>query len=284
MTNPKNKIDFIFFGTPQFAVFALEELEKEGLLPSLVVTAPDRPAGRGLALTKSPVKIWAEEHSIKISQPEKLNEEFIDKLKTDSYELAIVAAYGKIIPNEILDTPKHGTLNAHPSLLPKYRGPSPLEAQILAGDEEAGISIMLLDEEMDHGPILAQEKFELGNLNKEELGEKLFRLGGQMLANIIPNWVSGEITAHEQNHEQATYTKKIAKQDGLVDLNDDSKTNWNKFRAYYGWPGTFFFTKRYGKEIRVKITDAEFKNNEFVVKKVIPEGKKEINYDQFLTN
>jgi len=278
----KQKINFVFFGTPLYAEFVLEELEKKGLLPSLIITAPDRPAGRGLSLTPPPVKIWANERNIPVLQPEKLDAGFISKLKNVGYELAIVAAYGKIIPNEVLDIPKHGTLNIHPSILPKYRGPSPLEAPILNGDIETGVSIMLLDEEMDHGPIIVQEKIKINELNKERLGEKLFRLGGKMLVDIIPQWIHGEIEARVQKHEEASYTKKITKQDGLVDLNDDPKINWQKFRAYYKWPVTFFFIEKNPGQIRVKITEAEFKNNEFIIKKVIPEGKKEINYDQFL--
>lgn len=276
------KINFVLFGTPSYAVFVLEELEKEGLLPSLIVTVPDRPAGRGLTLTPSPVKVWADERNIPILQPEKLDGEFISELKTIKYELAIVAAYGKIIPNKILNIPEHGTLNVHPSLLPKYRGPSPVKTPILNGDRKTGVSIMLLDEEMDHGPILDQEKVEIENLNEEELGEKLFRIGGQMLADIIPKWIDSEIKATEQDHKEASFTKKTSKQDGLIDLEDSPETNWRKFRAYYGWPGTFFFIEKDNKQIRVKITDAKFIDEEFIIKKVIPEGKKETDYNQFL--
>ncbi|GMQ94938.1 MAG: methionyl-tRNA formyltransferase [Patescibacteria group bacterium] len=271
--------NIVFFGTPQFAVYVLEELENIGLVPSLVVTAPDRPAGRKLTLTPPPVKVWAEKHSIPVLQPEKLDDEFRYKLQVASYKLFIVAAYGKILPKEILDIPEHGTLNVHPSLLPKYRGPSPIESAILSGDEETGIAIMLVDEEMDHGPILESRTLTIGDQNKEELGEKLFRLGGQLLADIIPKLIDGEIKATPQDHALATYTKKIVKGDGLIDLSDDPKTNWRKFRAYRGWPGTYFFTEN---GARVKITDAEFKDGEFIIKKVIPEGKKEVVYRKSL--
>ncbi len=284
MSKKLEKNNFIFFGTPEYAVFVLEELKKKELLPSIIITAPNRPAGRGLTLTPPPVKIWAEKNNIAVLQPEKLDAEFINKLRRlmEQVELFIVAAYGKIIPKEVLDIPKCGILNVHPSLLPKYRGPSPLEAPILNEDKETGVTIILLDEKMDHGPIITQEKIDIGKKCKDELGEILFRKGGQILVDVIPKWIAGKIKAKEQDHSKATFTKKITKQDGLIDLNDNAKINWAKFCAYYGWPGTFFFMKKNGKKIRVKITEAEFENGEFIIKRVIPEGKKEIPFSIFL--
>lgn len=282
MSNIKDselKIDFVFFGTPRFAVFALEEMEKSGLLPSLVVTAPDKPAGRGLTLTPPPVKIWAETRGIPVLQPEKLDSDFIYRLKTMDYGLFIVAAYGKIIPPGVLAAPKHGALNIHPSLLPKYRGASPLQSAILSGDKKTGVAIIRMDNEMDHGPVVSQKEVGIENMNAQELGEKLFRIGGQILAEIIPEWITGEIQAMPQDHNTATYTKKIVKENGRIDLTDDPQTNWRKFRAYHPWPGIFFFTEG---GARVKITDATFESGAFVIKKVIPEGEKETAYEEFL--
>ena len=271
----KIEINFAFFGTPHFSVFTLEEMEKGGLLPSLVVTAPDRPAGRGLKLAPPPVKVWAKAHKIPVLQPEKLDSDFLYKLKTTNYKLSIVAAYGKIIPQAVLDIPAYGTLNVHPSLLPKFRGASPLQSTILSGDEETGVTIMQMDAEMDHGPIIKSQKLKVENMNTEELGEKLFRRGGQMLADIIPKWTAGEIKAMPQDHSAATYTKKVDKKDGLIDPDGDHELNWRKFRAYHPWPSIYFFT---ANGTRVKITAATFENGEFVIKRVVPEGKKETDY------
>ncbi len=294
--NNQEKINFVFFGTPHFAVHTLEELEKGGLLPSLIVTAPDRPAGRGMKLTPPPVKVWAQERNIPVLQPEALDGEFISKLKANSYQLFIVAAYGKIIPQEVLDIPKHGTLNVHPSLLPKYRGPSPLESAILAGDTETGVAIMEMDAQMDHGKIISNFQFPISNDDtKLSLGEKLFRKGGEMLVEIIPRLIAGEIEASPQDHQNATYTKKIKKEDGFIELNDDPELNWRKFRAYHPWPGVYFFDDA---GMRIKITDAALEyprksafdprpsahEPRFVIKKVTPERKKEMNYVDFLEN
>lgn len=270
---------FIFFGTPDLAVFVLEELEKCGFIPAAVVTAPDRPAGRGMKLTPPPVKTWAQERNIPVLQPETLDTDFIYSLPTTNYSLFIVAAYGKIIPENVLDVPQNGTLNVHPSLLPKYRGPSPIESAILAGDEETGVTIMEMDEKMDHGPIVESEKIKVESKKKQELSEELFRAGGKKLAEIIPQWIVGKITSIPQDHSKATYTKKLKKEDGLITISDDPETNWCKFRAYTPWPGVYFFSD----DTRIKITDAAFENGAFIIKKIIPEGKKETDYSVWMS-
>lgn len=279
-----NNIPFVFFGTPQFAVFVLEELLREGLKPSLVVTAPDKPQGRGLLLTPPPVKVWAEENKIPFLQPAKLDTDFTNKLKTGSYKLFVVAAYGKIIPKEVLDIPPHGTLNVHPSLLPKYRGASPLQSQILKGEKEIGVTIMLIDEEMDHGPILESRKLKVeSEKNASELGKDLAQLGGKLLSEVIPKWIAKEIKPKEQNHEEATFTKKVTKEDGLINLkNDDQYKNYLKYLALDPWPGVYFFALRREQKIRVAIKKAEFIDDEFVIKEVLPEGGKVMAFDDFL--
>lgn len=284
MTTPiKNENPRIaFFGTPELAVFTLEELNKAGFKPEVIITAPDKPKGRGLILTPPPVKIWAEQNNVPVLQPEKLDQNFIYKLKTKNYQLFIVAAYGKIIPEEILAIPKHGTLNIHPSLLPEFRGPSPVESAILSGHDKTGVSVMLLDKETDHGPILAQKEIPLDETCRRiALSEKLFRLGGEMLAETIPKWINGEIEAVPQEHGKATYSKKIAKEDGLLDLSGNPVLNYRKIRAYESWPGTYFFAEKGGRKVRVVVKDAELKDGELVIKKIIPEGKKEMDYDIF---
>lgn len=279
-----NNIPFVFFGTPQFAIFVLEELFKNGLKPELIVTAPDKPQGRGLLLTPPPVKVWAEENGIPFLQPTKLNDDFISELKASTHKLFVITAYGKIIPKEILDIPPKGTLNVHPSLLPKYRGASPIQSQILADEKEIGVTIMLVDEEMDHGPIIAQQKIEFKEMpNAPELLEKLARDGGKLLSEAIPKWVNGEIKTESQNHKEATFTKKITKESGLISvLNGDHNENYLKYLALAPWPGTYFFALRRGQKIRVAVKNAEFLNEKFVIKKVLPEGGKVMAFDDFL--
>ncbi len=277
--NNIDNIKFVFFGTPEFSVVALEEMKRHDLIPSLVITAPDRKAGRGMKLTRSPVKIWAEENNIALLQPEKLDAEFISKIKMSKSDLFIVAAYGKIIPKTVLDIPAHGTLNLHPSLLPKFRGASPLQSFILSNEKETGVTIMLMDEKMDHGEILASKKLTVKDMNTEELGNMLFYEGGKMLFDIIPKWITGEIKSTPQDHAQATYTEKIKKEHGLIDQLSNDAENWRKFLAFYPWPGVYFFKDMPdGKKKRIKITGAEFTNNTFMIKKIIPEGGKEADY------
>ncbi|MFA5934164.1 MAG: methionyl-tRNA formyltransferase [Candidatus Paceibacterota bacterium] len=278
-THPK----IAFFGTPDFAVIILDELKNLGFIPSIVITAPDKPKGRHLLMTPPPVKIWAKKNNVPVLQPEKLDDTFLHKLSTESYDLFVVAAYGIIIPLKILKLPKSGTLNVHPSLLPKYRGSSPVESVILAGDKETGVTIMKLDDQMDHGHIVAVEKISLSGEEKSgELENLLAHSGGTLLAQTIPLFISGDIIPIEQNHTQATFTKKIKKEDGLLDLDDDQEKNYRKFLAYDVWPGTYFFFDVGDKKIRVIIKDADFTDGKFVIKKVLPEGKKEMTYDDFL--
>lgn len=279
-----------FFGTPQIAVWILDELEKRGIVPSLVVTNPDAPQGRRLTLTPPPVKVWAMEHGVEVVQPTSLkDEELQSSLREKQFDIFIVAAYGKIIPQSILNIPKFGTLNVHPSLLPKLRGASPIRSAILNDIRETGVTIMLMDAELDHGPILAQEEVHIEEstwpLRGEVLDELLARKGGALLADVIPEWVSGTITPREQEHSAATFCTKISKEMGEIDLTADPYQNLLKIRAFDGWPGTFFFTEKNGIRIRVKIIDAErAEDGTLKITRVIPEGKKEMAYEDFMRN
>ncbi|MCX6738640.1 MAG: methionyl-tRNA formyltransferase [Candidatus Parcubacteria bacterium] len=278
-----NSVSFVFFGTPEFAVGVLDELEKHDFLPSLVVVAPDKPKGRKLIVTPPPVKVWAEKRGIPVFQPQKLDQEAVVKLKTENSELFIVTAYGKLIPKSILEIPKHGTLNVHPSLLPKLRGASPIQSSILT-EEKTGVTIMLIDEEMDHGPIVAQEEFSSLSWPPKAnvLQNALSKEGGRMLAEILPKYIKGEITPKEQEHEKATYTKKIEKEDGLLDLSGDAEKNFRKIQAFDVWPRAYFFHESKGKKIRTIVIDAELKNGNLAIKKVLPEGQNEMTYEEFL--
>lgn len=278
---------FAFFGTPHLAVWVLDALKEKGIAPSLIVTNPDSPQGRKLVLTPSAVAQWAEKEHVPVIKPSKLDTpEAIEKLS--AYELFIVVAYGKMIPQSILDIPKYKTINVHPSLLPKLRGSSPVRTAILEDHNPTGVTVMILTAGMDEGPILAQKEISIPAaewpLRGNMLDETLFKEGAQLLADTLPRWIAGEIVPKEQDHAQATYSKKITKEMGLLDLTADPYQNLLKIRAFDGWPGTYFFHEKDGMTIRVKVTDAEFQNGKLIITKVIPEGKKEMHYEDFLRN
>jgi len=280
----KKQLKIIFFGTDDFSVAVLNELYETNIQPTFIITAPDAPKGRGLLRTAPPVKVWAKEKDIDIVQPESLKDShFIEKLKNTEWDLFLVASYGHIIPKDILDIPKHGALNVHPSLLPKFRGASPIQSAILADEQETGVSIMLMDEKMDHGPIVAQASItpEPWPPKANVLKALLAHEGGKLLTEVIPEWVRGAITPEPQDESKATYSKKIAKEDGEIDLAGDSYQNFLKIRALAENPGAYFFTTRNGKSIRVKITEAEYTNGSLVIVRVIPEGKKEIRWTDY---
>lgn len=271
-------MNIVFFGTPDFATILLDHLHEAGLTPTLIVTQPDRPKGRKLELTPPAVKVWAQNHSIDVIQPENLKDaDELDVLINSEWDLFIVAAYGLIVPNDILNLPKHGTINVHPSLLPKYRGPTPVQSQLLSDDRECGVSIMLLDEKMDHGPILSQASItpEEWPLKASLLNDILWNAGGELLIETIFDWTKGVITPEEQNHDQATFTSKVSKSNGEIKLDDDPYQNYLKFCAFDPWPGVYFFNEN---NKRMKITDAEWQGGSFRILKVIPEGEKEQPY------
>lgn len=288
------KINFVFFGTDKFSVDVLNQLKIANILPDLIVTTPDSLQGRGMKLTPCAVRIWAEENKIKNIQPERLSGDFAAQLKSYknekgenlNWDVFVVVSYGKIIPQEILDIPARGVLNVHPSLLPRHRGPSPIETAILNDELKTGVTIMLIDEKVDHGPIVAQEVVEFTEWsNKKLISEKLAEIGGKILAKILPPYISGEISPVTQNHEEATFTKKIQKADAEIFLADSSENsdrqNFLKIMAYTPDPGAFFFTEKNGKKIRVKITDAKYENDSLEILRIIPEGKKEQDFKGF---
>jgi methionyl-tRNA formyltransferase len=276
---------FAFFGSSQFSIYVLDALKTCGLMPSLIVNTPDKPKGRGLAIVDGPVKQWALKNNIEILEPANLKSpDFHHQLSTINSQLFIVASYGKLVPKTILDMPKSGALNVHPSLLPKFRGPSPIQTSILADEKETGVTIMLMDGMIDHGPIVAQEKIAVKNWppKESELELILGRAGGQLLAKVIPDWMDGKIAPKEQNHTEAAFTKKIVKEDGLIDLTSDPYKNYLKIRAFDTWPGTFFFAEKKGRKIRVVIKSATFRDGKLKIERVVPEGKKEMSYEDFL--
>lgn len=291
----------VFFGSSEFSVYVLDELKLHNILPSLIVTTPDKPVGRKLVSTPTPVKIWAGLHNIEVLDPAKLknNDDLVSKLQALSSELFLVASYGKIIPKEIFEIPPRKTLNIHPSLLPKYRGASPIQAQILNGEKEIGVTIMEIVEAMDAGPIVIQKKwgsvFETpsilgrglggGAVGRIELEKILAKEGARLFAHILPEWLEGAIDPVMQNEQLATYCTKINKEDGLIDIDplslptgQKALEDFLKIKAFEGWPNTYFFHQ----DKRIIIKEAHLENGALQLIKVLPEGKKEMPFVDFL--
>ncbi len=261
---------FIFFGSPEFAKIILAKLIDAGFIPAAVVCNPDRPVGRKKIVTPPPVKEVIREKglekSVQIFQPETLSS-ICSSLSSLSPDLFIVASYSKIIKKEILDIPKLGTIGVHPSLLPKYRGASPIQSAILNGEIITGVTLYMIDEKVDNGPMIAQQEFPISNLQFPELLEKLAKLGGSMLVETLPKFLAGEITPQEQDYDRATFTKKFTTQDGFIENSDLEKAIneggniavkiFNKIRALNPEPGTWTLRQAQGKLQRMKILEAE---------------------------
>ena len=277
------KLNFAFFGTPDIASRTLDILKEDGYVPSIIITSPDKPSGRGMEIHESPVSTWAKENNITCLKPEKINQDFMDEFSKLNISLSIVVAYGKILPEILINTPTLGTINIHYSLLPKYRGASPLPSALLNGDTTTGVSIQQMAFKLDSGPILSSKEIPIDiNATKDDLKNILIKLGGDLLCEILPKIINKEIEPIIQDESEATYCTKIDKEDGEVNLTDEAILNYNKYRAFYGWPGIYFFTEKHGKKIRVKIKQAVYESGQFIVKRVTPEGKKEVSYEDFL--
>lgn len=282
---------YAFFGTPDIAVTVLMKLKAANMLPSVIITNPDAPQGRKMVLTPPPVKLWAVAHGIPVLQPQSLRTDatVLTYLKEQHIELSIVVAYGKLIPESLLSVPKYGTVNMHPSLLPILRGASPVRSAILKNMRETGVTLMLLDTELDHGPILAQEVLHIEKeawpLRGQALDTLLAEKGGELLVQTLPSFIDGTLTPRMQDHAQATFCTKITKEMGELDLNGDAYQNLLKIHAFDGWPGTFFYTEKNGKRLRVKIIDAKLaEDGSLQILRVIPEGRNEISYEDFIRN
>lgn len=240
----------VYMGTPQFAVPALEALIEgggpgrvlaEGYEVVRVITRPDKPVGRGREIVFSPVKRVALAHDIPVWQPGSLKRaENIEALRELGADLYIVAAFGQILPQAVLDLPRYGTLNIHASLLPRYRGVSPIAEAILQGDSEAGVTIMLLDAGVDTGPMLLKKSI---TLTEDEttgsLTGKLADLGAQALLEVLPRWIAGEITPEAQDELRASHTHMLRKEDGEIDWGQAAAVLARKVRAYTPWPGAY---------------------------------------------
>ena len=268
-SNPK----YVFFGTPDFAAVVLEELIAAGMAPVAVVTNPDRPFGRKKELTPPPVKkfVMASGNEIFVLQPEKLDESFIAKLKSISAEVGVLAAYGKIVPRAVIDSFPKGIVVVHPSLLPKYRGATPIQSAILAGEDLTGTTLFIMDEKVDHGPVLGSTQVPLLDMDTyATLADKLAEASAALLIEILPKYAAGEMNPVPQSEDGVTYTKKFVSEDGRVDLDKDELVAvWRKVRALNPEPGVW--TMEDGR--RMKILDADVVDGKLVLRKIQFDGE-----------
>lgn len=282
-----------FFGGEPLGVPALEELREAGIIPTLIIASPDKPSGRGQQLTHPPVKDWAISHNIEVFQPTSYkSKDELSRILSEEWDLFVVVAYNFILPKWFLEIPKKGIINVHPSLLPKLRGASPIRTAILEDKrDEVGVSIMQMDEKMDHGPILKQEVVTIDEniwpITGPVLDEILAKKGGEMLAETIPLWLSGNCAPQEQNHVEATYTKRFNKDDAKIELNPlalptdhtESKKLLCKINAFIGIGDAFFEYEG----VRVKVKQAKLADEGSLrLLRVTPAGKPEMDFDRYL--
>jgi len=298
MTNDK-KISIAYFGSPALSVKLLDKLlyATAASIP-LIVTQPDKPAGKRLLNTQTPVKEYAVEHRIDIFDksinPE--NEELLIEMMVEKkIELGIVFAYGQFLSIKLLNSLKYGFWNIHPSLLPKYRGPSPLIYPILNGDKKTGITLIQVNENMDQGNIIKQHEFPIGeSTTRLDIESQIAPIASKLIQSSLSDLINGrDITTLPQNDDMATFTKSIKKHDGFVNLElinkalkgqeEAAKIISRKYRAFTNWPGVWTKININEKKVRLKIIDLDLIDNKIVLKTVQLEGKKPVSFSQWNT-
>ena len=244
------QIKTIFIGTPEFALPALKALARDtDFLIKAVITQPDMPAGRKLIPTPPPVKELAEKYKIEVWQPQRIIQ-VLDNLRQLEPDIIVLAAYAQIIPEAILNLPKYGCINIHPSLLPKYRGASPVHAAVLNGDQETGVAIMLMDKGLDTGPILAMEKVAIEpNETSVSLLDKTAEIGAKLLTPIIKKYIKGQIKPQTQSNDGVVYAKMFDKKDGLINWQKPAAEIERMVRAFTPWPSAWTWVK--GKQLKI---------------------------------
>ena len=278
-------MNYVFFGTPRFAEIILGHLIEASMPPVLVVTNPDRPAGRKQILTPPPVKALADKHGIPVLQPESFAN-FRSQISNFKFDFAVLASYGKIIPQEVIDLFPRGIIVVHPSLLPKYRGATPIQSTLLSGDERTGTSLILMDEKVDHGPTLAERalEFPISNFQFSKLHDALAELSASLLVGTLPGFERGEVTPVPQDESEATYTKKFSSEDAFVDYGDLEKAEQEggekavivdrKIRGLNPEPGVWTLKRTEGKDERIKLLEAELIDGKLKLRKIQKEGGK----------
>ena len=302
-------IRIIFAGTPEFAVPSLKTLlEDDNFRVSAIITQPDKKRGRKQILTSPPVKQVAEKHSIPVYQPDNINN-ISNELKEYQPDILVVVAYAQKIPSEILNIPRYGCFNVHSSLLPQYRGAAAIQAPILHGDKESGVTIIKMNEGLDTGDILKQEEITLSPTETyPSLHKKLAELGANVLPFSLLGYIKGEMELSPQNEDQATYVSSCKKQDGHLDWRESAEIIERKIRAFQPWPGTYSCVKHSGnKKIMIKVLEVEHQplkindypsgtlfmddkenlciqcqNNALKIIKIQPEGKSSMNGKEFI--
>lgn len=244
----------VFMGTPTFSEVALRALHAAQYPLVAVYTKPDKPSGRNQEISKSPVKIFAEAQSIPVEQPPRFDDNAIATLRNYRPDIIVVAAYGKILPQAVLDIPKDGCINIHASMLPRWRGASPIQNALLSGDSTTGITLIKMDAGMDTGPIITSKEM---RIEPEEttgsLLPKLAEMGAKLLIDTLPHWRTGNETLREQDGSKATLCQLIEREDGRIFWSEEAATIFNRYRALSPWPGIFSFWKRKSTPLRLKL-------------------------------
>lgn len=295
---------FFFFGSGEFSGNILETLIENELIPQAVITRIDRPGGRGRRMRPTRVKLLAEESGMKLMQPRSIKEaSFLDTLKAAQPEVILLADYGELLPPVLLELPPGGCVNVHPSLLPRYRGASPVQRALMDGVDITGVSLMLMEKGLDTGPIIYQQSMEIGEDDDAgSLAKKLAVLGGRLLVSRLPAYLSGELSPHPQDESDASYAEPISKGDLLIDWSRQAQTLFNQVRALSPSPGAYTYFR--GKRLKVLRaipsaggseslpgTVVVQENNRLLVKAgegalrlelLQPEGKKKMTAEEFL--
>ncbi len=238
--------DYVFFGSSSFSQVVLEELVCQSFQPKLVVVPQTKPSGRKQILQPSSLILFCQQHNLAYLEVTSFkNQTILEKLTQTNCKLAILASFGKIIPSPIISLFVQGIINVHPSLLPKWRGPSPLQAVLLAGEKLSGVTLIKLDNEVDHGPIIAQTKINL-TLDEtiNELEIKSAKAAARLLVENLPKYLNQEIKLLPQDHTQATFCKIIKREDGQINWQQNAQTIYNQWRAYVSWPGIYTFWQK----------------------------------------
>jgi len=254
MENPI-KLKIVFMGTSFFAAAILEALIKDDYNIISVYTKPDQPVGRDQKVRKSEVKILSEQEKLRIFTPEKIDKDTILEIKEQEPDIIIVASYGKILTEEILKLPRFGAINVHASLLPKFRGPSPIQNAILNGEKETGATIMLMDKGIDTGDILSQQKIDINpEETYPELLKRISQLSSYALLKTLPLWIRKKISPKKQEENKATYCQLIERSDGKIIWTNDARSIYKQWRALLPWPGIFTYWEKNGVNLRLKLT------------------------------
>jgi methionyl-tRNA formyltransferase len=272
-------LKIIFMGTAELSCPSLSSLLRTlGISVNAVVTQPDRPKGRDLKLQPSPVKTLAVKYGLPVLQPLKARDPlFIQELAKLQPDLVVVAAYGQLLPPALLAIPKHGCINLHTSLLPKYRGAAPIQWALINGEQETGVTIMKMDAGLDTGDILAQEPVAIApDDDSRTLHDRLARLGSELLVKTIPGYIAGRITPRPQPAEGVSYAPRISKQDGRIDWTQDGTHILNRMRGLTPWPGTFTYLPAEPKPVLLRIWRAQFEEAPHSPGQVAEAGKKGI--------